>query len=603
MVASRDIQPGEVIFSEDPLAVGPNHTTLPCCLECLKQVISHIFLWGKYIKIIFFQVREGSYLCPNCNLPMCEEMCAFGEEHSKECEVFSKLEPKLSIDDYNNSHHLYWSITVIRALYLRDTDPKRYAIIARMMDHNAEHEKDSEAWNAYKENVVDFLRDKCGLADKYSREEIFHVLGALDVNSIKIHGSGTSLRTASSGHGLYGLTALLSHSCISNTKTQLKSDCSNECRATVMIPAGEEITKQYVSPLETTRMRRTKLREGWYFDCSCPRCVDPTEAESFTSATRCLRCGEGTILPINPTSLDDEAEWKCDTCTFVTTSSAVDKLVSYFTDKLANPMVVRSVEALEDLLEKSARLLHPNHYVVTLIRIKMNVAYIQLSHKMFCEETENEEEGQVPVEVYMRRKELLDDVQKVIDIVDPGLSRRRGLSLFETSTCHLQLGRMLYESERFPLDDFVQLLHSEKVSLEDAIACLADSREGTSEAEIHFRAECALHEAEVMIRLMEKKKEEKRMEANRVTDVTEESKVASDAMTSAAANEDPEVDPVEELLGAYKPKANDIKEEKRTTENDNSNKSKAKEKANAVQNNNKSGSKSGKSNKKQNKKK
>ena len=84
--------------------------------------------------------------------------------------------------------------------------------------------------------------------------------------------------------------------------------------------------------------------------------------------------------------------------------------------------------------------------------------------------------------------------------MDPGLTRRRGLSLFETATCHLQLGRLLYESERFPLEDFIQLLSSEIVSLKEAIECLEASREGTNEAIIHYKSECALHEAEVMLR-------------------------------------------------------------------------------------------------------
>ena len=44
-------------------------------------------------------------------------------------------------------------------------------------------------------------------------------------------------------------------------------------------------------------MRRKKLKEGWYFDCKCSRCQDPTEYGTLISATRCLRCGEGTILP------------------------------------------------------------------------------------------------------------------------------------------------------------------------------------------------------------------------------------------------------------------------------------------------------------------
>ena len=38
---------------------------------------------------------------------------------------------------------------------------------------------------------------------------------------------------------------------------------------------------------------------------------------------------------------------------------------------------------------------------------------------------------QIPTEVYMRRKELLDDVQALLDIVEPGLSRRRGNILLE----------------------------------------------------------------------------------------------------------------------------------------------------------------------------
>ena len=37
MVAARDIDQGEMIFSEEALVKGPNHTiTTPHCLECLK---------------------------------------------------------------------------------------------------------------------------------------------------------------------------------------------------------------------------------------------------------------------------------------------------------------------------------------------------------------------------------------------------------------------------------------------------------------------------------------------------------------------------------------------------------------------------------------
>lgn len=112
-----------------------------------------------------------------------------------------------------------------------------------------------------------------------------------------------------------------------------------------------------------------------------------------------------------------QSDWFCDTCDNKTTSDAVEKLVDYFTDKLID--AGDSVDKLETVLEKSATMLHPNHFVVNLTRLKLNGAYVSLACRM------NEPED-IPVEVHLRRKELLDDVMKILDIVEPGLSRRRG---------------------------------------------------------------------------------------------------------------------------------------------------------------------------------
>ena len=105
MVASRDIEAGELIYKEEPLAMGPNHTALPCCLDCMRSLGS------------------DCYTCPKCGLPVCEEMCAYGEEHSKECEIFSAVEPKLKVEDFSVPSPIYWCITVTRILILRDSDP------------------------------------------------------------------------------------------------------------------------------------------------------------------------------------------------------------------------------------------------------------------------------------------------------------------------------------------------------------------------------------------------------------------------------------------------------------------------------------------------
>ena len=75
--------------------------------------------------------------------------------------------------------------------------------------------------------------------------------------------------------------------------------------------------------------------------------------------------------------------------------------------------------------------------------------------------------------------------------------------MFETATCHLQLGRQLHEAGRFSRSDFLMLLAVETKSLEECISCLAHSREGTQEAIVQYRAQGAIHESECMTRLLQ----------------------------------------------------------------------------------------------------
>ena len=73
-MATRDINPLELIIEDDPAVFGPNHDTVPACLECLLPV-------------------DGSYLCSKCNLPLCGIECGNGPNHKPECQVFSKPLP------------------------------------------------------------------------------------------------------------------------------------------------------------------------------------------------------------------------------------------------------------------------------------------------------------------------------------------------------------------------------------------------------------------------------------------------------------------------------------------------------------------------------
>ncbi len=38
--------------------------------------------------------------------------------------------------------------------------------------------------------------------------------------------------------------------------------------------------------------RRDDIQRYWYFHCTCPRCVDPTELGTYMSAVKCNQCNE-----------------------------------------------------------------------------------------------------------------------------------------------------------------------------------------------------------------------------------------------------------------------------------------------------------------------
>jgi len=456
LVAARDIDKGELIFTEKSLASGPNHTLTELhCLDCLKPCLNR---------------------CSKCGFPVCDEECEIGENHSIECATLAANKDKINVDELLNLKVLYWPISALRILIKSKSNPVTWAIIQRMMGHS-EKQKVKSTWGQYHQHLVQFITQTCGLGETFSEAEVEHVSGVIDVNSIRL---------ATHGHGVYGMTSIMSHSCLSNTKTIMNEDGSVDVRAVLEIPRGQEITKSYVSALETTQMRQARLSAGWYFTCTCIRCMDPLECLSFASAVACLKCKEGLILSSNP--LDPEAPWYCGDCGEKREAAAISKLNSYFYNAIQE--ATDDCMALDHLLEKSVKMFHPNHYIPTLTRIKLNTAFLKLGAR---------NPNQAETELLMRRKEFLDEVHQYIEAIEPGLTQRRGLSLFERGICHLQLGRELYDRKKFGKEDFKTLLKNVVDNLEDCLECLEHYSTGTQLGEVNFKAGAARDDAELWI--------------------------------------------------------------------------------------------------------
>ena len=96
-----------------------------------------------------------------------------------------------------------------------------------MMDH-VEEKRHEAHWRDIEENVVRYLLDGggiggCGggggggggldLGNRFTKQEVDHVVGVLEVNAFEV-----TSQDGGRGRGLYPLTALMSHGCLSNTR-------------------------------------------------------------------------------------------------------------------------------------------------------------------------------------------------------------------------------------------------------------------------------------------------------------------------------------------------------------------------------------------------
>jgi len=253
MVATTDIAPGDLIFKEQAVSIGPFHDTPPICLTCLRRV-------------------SGRFLCNECGVPMCSSRCSEAAAHRQlECKVFAgqRGKNKVEISDFKANNPFYQSIAALRCLLLKGKDESGWAAMQSMVDHNSDREReDPEHWKICQHNIVRYLVELCGLP--YTKEEVNHVIGLMEVNAFetnltadwkkkatdedeeengpverreeKTENSEETLTTGGMvrerdgwGRGVFPLLAMLNHSCASNARYISLADGWMECRATVVI--------------------------------------------------------------------------------------------------------------------------------------------------------------------------------------------------------------------------------------------------------------------------------------------------------------------------------------------------------------------------------
>lgn len=206
-------------------------------------------------------------------------------------------------------------------------------------------------------------------------------------------------------------------------------------RALVPIKAGDPITTVYNFKQlchRSTQVRQEYLKEHYFFNCSCQRCISPNEHSTYVSAIKCSaeNC-DGYLLPLDP--LNIKSDFSCDSplCWKIMSHDKVQVILATFSKKLEQypykdamrglgkemAETKRVIVALKKLVGKfSGHHLHPNHYLILEAewKIMQNCYYYIMNVKQWTPDV-------VELMIKTGNKHLT-----IFNKLAPGINRRRG---------------------------------------------------------------------------------------------------------------------------------------------------------------------------------
>ncbi|CAG4991179.1 unnamed protein product [Colias eurytheme] len=440
LVANKDLDAGELIFTDTPFVFGPKQDSPPLCLGCFCPV--------------------DNTMCSRCGWPICSEACEKAPQHKIECDVFSAVKVRFQpVDDWTVPSPQLDCITPLRMLIAKEQDPDRWQRELEVMETHTKERKNRPTWEAEQTNVVNFLLNHCKLGARFSSELVEKVCGILAVNAVEIPSRG-----GFSSHAVYPFLAITAHSCVPNiVHTILYDDYRVQVRAAVPIKAGDILYLSYTHALAPTITRREYLLESKFFNCECQRCADPTELGTHLSTLKCSKCDNGVIMSNN--SLDNDAEWNCTDkkCGFKTSGAAMRKMLAVIQAEVdlldSLEPGPQAIEQREAFINKYKSVFHPRHSVLLSVKYTLAELYGRVEGYTIDE---------LPDLMLERKVEMCRLVLKTLDIILPGESRMRGMMLYELHAPLMYLARNEFSAGIIAQEQL-------KEKLQEPLQCLAEA--------------------------------------------------------------------------------------------------------------------------------
>ncbi|RZF41656.1 hypothetical protein LSTR_LSTR012913 [Laodelphax striatellus] len=398
LVASRDIKKGEVIFKENPLVFGPcddYHVSMTCysCGDAANR------------------------RCHDCSVALiCGKTCPGSFHSSLECSTFKAISDKVKNCGFLSADKIVLPLRCI--IHVKQEQPDGEWNRFLTLQSHKEERRNTFIWH-HNENYFVKLFQSFGVISQsdLDRELVQEVLGIIDVNSF-----GVRCGVGGQGRALYLQASLMAHDCSPNCHLAVDDNFQMTVRACQDILKGDPILYNYTNTLHSTAQRQEHLMDTKYFLCCCKRCEDPSELGAHLSSLICWHCREG-LMVVNET----KEAWICQQCNRSFRKTGVEVILnSIVPDELDN-LDEKDSDSVELILEKLSKVFAANHSVI--IDLKQ-----QLATKL--------RECKQSVKVLQRRKALVQDILSVLEIIEPGISRLRGLTLYELHSILLDLSQV-----------------------------------------------------------------------------------------------------------------------------------------------------------------
>ncbi|XP_058795738.1 LOW QUALITY PROTEIN: SET domain-containing protein SmydA-8-like [Phymastichus coffea] len=481
LIASRELQEGEEILTEQPFVVGPKASTYPICLGCYSP-------WPP--------TEDSQPLCSTCAWPVCSTECENHPHHKDyECEIFAKLGEKFDLESALSEEHLhglphYECITPLRLLLAAEKDAERWNSEVKGMEAHNKKRSQKDQWKTDHVNVVEYIRNRLKL-ERFSEEQIQTACGVLEVNCHEVRSDKGFVARA-----LYPKVAMMNHSCVSNT---VHSVCPAEnykiyLRTAVRVPLGGELFGNYTHALLPTMLRREHLLESKYFACVCHRCADPTELGSHISSLKCNKCDNGLVVPLD--SLDADSQWKCTHCEFSTRGAAVNRVQKIIQGDMDQAEVYTladgpdAIHVREQFIKKYHSALHPRHAFLIMTKYSLCQLYGRVEQYLLED---------LPDIVLEHKVDMCRQLLQVLDIVEPGMSRSRGIILYELHAPLLFIARSQWTASTIDNAALKSKMIEAMAILKQAADILSLEPKGTPEAEIAEGAKQAMAQLQTSI--------------------------------------------------------------------------------------------------------